>query len=105
MGWSVNGAANPQAAAQRLRHIAHELGIEAPRIAVISGDDLSDARGQELLRSHLAPEDAERAIDSGALAGFVGLHEVLPQGRQDAMDRFDVLDGDPCRNAVDPGSL
>src|SRR5262249_46994674 len=50
------GAANPRAAARRIRQIASEQGISNVRIAVIAGDDLSDARGRELLRDFLAPE-------------------------------------------------
>jgi hypothetical protein len=77
------GAANPRAAAQRIRHIAHELGIEAPRVAVVSGDDLSDARGQELLRSHLALEDAERDIVSANVyLGAGGIAAALRAGAQ-----------------------
>src|SRR5262249_30386573 len=39
------GAANPRAAAQRIRQIAQEQGVSQARIAIIEGDDLSDARG------------------------------------------------------------
>src|ERR1043166_10181095 len=58
------GAANPRAAAIRIREIAREVGVPKVRIAVVSGDDLSDARGQELLRRHLPPTDAQREIVS-----------------------------------------
>ena len=34
------GAANPRAAAQRIAALARELGLRAPRIAVVAGDDL-----------------------------------------------------------------
>ncbi len=70
------GAANPLAAARRIRQIAMEQGVPNIRVAVVSGDDLSDARGRELLRSHLSPADAGREIVSanaylgaGAIAG------------------------------------
>ena len=35
------GAANPPAAAQRIAEIAQSLGLRAPRIAIVEGDDLS----------------------------------------------------------------
>src|SRR5437016_10310589 len=47
------GAANPPAAAWRIREIARGQGLRAPRIAVISGDDLSGAGHRELLRREL----------------------------------------------------
>ncbi len=58
------GAANPRAAARLIRKIADEQGIREIRIAVVEGDDLSDAKGRELLRAYLKPEDAEREIVS-----------------------------------------
>jgi hypothetical protein len=58
------GAANPRAAALRFQQIAREAGVPDARIAVVSGDDLSDVRGQALLRNHLAPEEAQREIVS-----------------------------------------
>jgi hypothetical protein len=71
------GAANPMAAALRLQEIARQEGAPKARIAVVSGDDLSDARGRELLRGHLvAPADGQRELVSaniylgaGAIAG------------------------------------
>src|SRR5512140_2418221 len=44
------GAANPGAAARRIRALASALGARAPRIAVVTGDDLSHARYRPLLR-------------------------------------------------------
>src|SRR5690554_6605220 len=35
------GAANPPGAAQAIGELAQELGLPAPRIAVVAGDDLS----------------------------------------------------------------
>lgn len=39
------GAANPQAAGQRILKLAQELNLPRPRVAIVSGDDLSDERG------------------------------------------------------------
>ena len=58
------GAANPRAAALLIRRIAHEQGYGNPRIAVVEGDDLSDAHGRELLCAYLKPADAAREIVS-----------------------------------------
>ena len=44
------GAANPRGAAKRILEIAREQGLRAPRIAVVSGDDLSGESHRELLR-------------------------------------------------------
>ncbi|MEN9891915.1 MAG: hypothetical protein RLY78_2210 [Pseudomonadota bacterium] len=52
------GAAHPQAAAARIRALAAELGLRRPRIAVVSGDDLSDPAHHALLREALATAPA-----------------------------------------------
>ena len=77
------GAANPQAAAKLIRHIAQEQGIPKLRIAVIEGDDLSDAHGRELLRRFLKPTDAEREIVSANVyLGATAIAEALRAGAQ-----------------------
>ncbi|MEK8027531.1 acyclic terpene utilization AtuA family protein [Pseudaquabacterium rugosum] len=60
------GAAHPQAAAARIRALAAELGLRRPRIAVVSGDDLSDPAHHALLREALATAPA---FDPGTGAG------------------------------------
>ncbi|MDT7951284.1 MAG: acyclic terpene utilization AtuA family protein [Acetobacteraceae bacterium] len=37
------GAANPQAAARRLKQLAAERGLPEPRIAIVEGDDITDS--------------------------------------------------------------
>ena len=54
------GAANPPGAARRILAMAHELGLRAPRIAVVHGDDLSGAAHRDLLRNELG--ERERAL-------------------------------------------
>jgi hypothetical protein len=44
------GAANPPGAAKAITGLARELGLPAPRIAVVTGDDLSDERGRAIVR-------------------------------------------------------
>ena len=54
------GAANPRAAAQRIAGLARTLGLAAPRIAVVEGDDLSGL---------LSPAElAAREVDGRMLA-------------------------------------
>lgn len=47
------GAAHPLGAAQHIQAMARSLGLRAPRVAVIEGDDLSDPVHREILRSAL----------------------------------------------------
>jgi hypothetical protein len=47
------GAANPLGAAKLIRRIAEEQGLPSPRIAVVSGDVVSDQQGRALLRAQL----------------------------------------------------
>ena len=77
------GAANPIAAARRIQQIAREEGIPKVKIAVLSGDDLSDAHGQELLRRQLPPLDAQREIVSANVyLGAGAIAEALQAGAQ-----------------------
>ena len=47
------GAANPRGAARRIAALAAELGVAAPRIAVVEGDDVGAAEQRPLLREAL----------------------------------------------------
>ena len=47
------GAANPRGAALRIRAMAEALGLPAPRIAVIAGDDVSGPAHRAVLQSEL----------------------------------------------------
>ena len=77
------GAANPRAAALLIRRIANEQGIANIRIAIIEGDDLSDAKGRELLREYLKPQDAEREIVSANVyLGASAIADALRAGAQ-----------------------
>jgi hypothetical protein len=77
------GAANPRAAAHRIRQIAEEQGIPAVRVAVVEGDDLSDARGRELLRRYLSPADLEREmVSANVYLGAQSIAEALRAGAQ-----------------------
>lgn len=65
------GAANPVGAARRIAALAHELGLRAPRIAVVEGDDLSGAAHRSLLQipDHLALVSANAYLGAEAIAG------------------------------------
>src|SRR6185369_3940587 len=77
------GAANPRAAAHRIRQIAEEQGVQTVRIAVIEGDDLSDARGRELLRRYLSPADLEREmVSANVYLGAKAIADALRAGAQ-----------------------
>lgn len=77
------GAANPRAAALLIRRIAGEQGIANIRIAVVEGDDLSDARGRELLRAYLPPAYAQRElVSANVYLGALAIAEALLAGAQ-----------------------
>ena len=77
------GAANPRAAAELIRQIALEQGCNDIRIAIVEGDDLSDAKGRELLRGSLKPEDAAREIISANVyLGASAIADALRAGAQ-----------------------
>jgi hypothetical protein len=77
------GAANPRAAARRIRQIAQEQGISQARIAIVEGDDLSDARGRELLRPYLSRAAQDREIISANVyLGAAAIADALSAGAQ-----------------------
>jgi hypothetical protein len=77
------GAANPRAAARRIRQIASDEGIRLVRVAVVEGDDLANARGRELLRGRLAPADVARElVSANAYLGATGIAAALRAGAQ-----------------------
>ncbi|PZX24763.1 conserved hypothetical protein, DUF1446 [Cupriavidus phytorum] len=77
------GAANPRAAARRVLQLASELGLAAPRVAVVEGDDLSDAAGRARLHGILGDAfDAERFVCANAYIGAQGIADALAAGAQ-----------------------
>lgn len=77
------GAANPRAAARRLHELAQSQGIHSLRIAVVEGDDLSDAAGQALLRPYLDPAFNEReVVSANVYLGGAAIAETLRRGAQ-----------------------
>ncbi|SCK58556.1 Protein of unknown function [Variovorax sp. HW608] len=77
------GAANPRAAARLVARLARELGAEAPRIAVVEGDDLSSPGHLALLREQLgARMDGIRIVSANAYIGAEPIREALDAGAQ-----------------------
>ena len=68
------GAANPPGAARRIAALARELGLRAPRIAVVSGDDLSGADRRGLLEAALGP--SIRELDVVSANAYIGAEPI-----------------------------
>ncbi|QOT80029.1 acyclic terpene utilization AtuA family protein [Cupriavidus basilensis] len=77
------GAANPHAAAQRVRALAAELGLAPPRVAVVEGDDLSHDAGRAVLREIVGAGFPEvRFVCANAYIGAQGIADALRAGAQ-----------------------
>jgi hypothetical protein len=77
------GAANPRAAARHIARMARELGLDAPRIAVVEGDDLSAPAQRALLRAQLGAEmDRMRLVSANAYIGAEPIAAALDAGAQ-----------------------
>jgi hypothetical protein len=77
------GAANPRGAALRIRALAHELGLAAPRIALIHGDDVSGPAHRDALARLLGASIAGREIVSAnAYLGAEPIAQALRAGAQ-----------------------
>lgn len=77
------GAANPDGAAEAIRVLARELGLPAPRIGIVDGDDLSDERGRGLVRERLGGDfDARRFVCANAYQGAMEIADAIRAGAQ-----------------------
>ncbi|APV48942.1 hypothetical protein BWI17_04135 [Betaproteobacteria bacterium GR16-43] len=77
------GAANPRGAAQRIRALAKELGVREPRVAVVSGDDLSGATHRTLLRESIgAALDTVEVVSANAYLGAEAIAAALAGGAE-----------------------
>jgi hypothetical protein len=75
------GAANPRGAALRIRELALQQGLRAPRIAVIAGDDVSGPAQRPLLRDALgAAFDGRDIISANAYLGAEPIAAALRAG-------------------------
>src|SRR4051812_19887945 len=77
------GAANPRAAAKRIELLARELGLRVPRIAIISGDDLSSDEYRPLLREAIGPRmDEISVVSANAYLGAEAIAAALRAGAE-----------------------
>jgi hypothetical protein len=77
------GAANPHGAARRILAIARELGLRAPRVAVVSGDDLSADQHRDLLKAQLGERfDAIEMVSANAYLGAEAIAAALAAGAE-----------------------
>ena len=68
------GAAHPEAAARRIHTLATELGLPAPRIAVVQGDDLSAPHQRPLLEQALG--SALQGLDVVSANAYLGAEAI-----------------------------
>ncbi len=77
------GAAHPLAAAQHIQRMAQELGLAAPRVAVVWGDDVSGPALQPALRAALGPVfDTLAVVSANAYIGAEPIADALLAGAQ-----------------------
>ena len=76
------GAANPDGAARLIQRLARELGLPAPRIAVVRGDDLSDADGRAIVRDHVQSFDDARFVCANVYQGAFEIAAAIQEGAQ-----------------------
>ena len=77
------GAANPEGAARLIQRMAAGMGLPPPRIAVVRGDDLSDADGRAIVRDHLGDSfDDARFVCANVYQGAFEIAEAIRAGAQ-----------------------
>ncbi|CAM8661217.1 ChanN-like domain containing protein [Comamonadaceae bacterium] len=77
------GAANPSGAATRIKALAQKLGLRAPRVAVVEGDDLSGLEHQEVLERALgASMPTEPMVSANAYIGAQSIAGALRAGAE-----------------------
>jgi hypothetical protein len=77
------GAANPRGAAKRIHALARELGLRAPRIAIVTGDDLSAPAHRAMLRRELGVRlDAIDVASANAYLGAEPIAAALKAGAE-----------------------
>ncbi len=77
------GAANPEGAAAMIRRLALDLGLAAPRIAVVSGDDLSSEAGKRIVRNCLPGEfDESHFVCANVYQGAFDIAAAIKAGAQ-----------------------
>jgi len=77
------GAANPRGAARRVAAIARSQGLRAPRIAIVTGDDLSAPAYRNLLARELGSAlDGIELVSANAYLGAEPIAKAIAAGAQ-----------------------
>lgn len=77
------GAANPSGAATRIKALAQKLGLRAPRVAVVEGDDLSGLEHRAVLERALgASMPTEPMVSANAYIGARSIAGALRAGAE-----------------------
>lgn len=77
------GAANPGGAARRILRLARELGLRAPRVAVVHGDDLSGPFQRTLLDDALGETmQGLKLVSANAYLGAEAIADALLAGAE-----------------------
>lgn len=77
------GAANPEGAARRIHSMARDLGLPAPRIAIVEGDDVSGPDHREALGAAMGPvANTIRPVSANAYLGAEAIADALLAGAQ-----------------------
>jgi len=77
------GAANPEGAARAIERLAADLGLARPRVAVVTGDDLSGEAAWPILREHLGGDfDEARFVCANAYQGAQEIADAIRAGAQ-----------------------
>lgn len=77
------GAANPRAAALRIREMAKELGLKPPRVAVVSGDDVSGSEYRPTFRKALgASFHEDRMVSANVYLGADSIADAILDGAE-----------------------
>ena len=77
------GAAHPLGAARFIAALARELGLRAPRIAVVQGDDLSHPAQRPLLDDAIGSEmDTLKLVSANAYLGAEAIADALLAGAE-----------------------
>jgi len=75
------GAANPPAAGRRIGALAREMGLPAPRVAVLSGDQLDSPEQLDYLRTQLGPQmEGLELVSVNAYQGAREISQALAEG-------------------------
>ncbi len=70
------GAANPQGAARRIHALARELGLAPPRIAVVTGDDVSGPAQRAALGAALRAAGADDGLVPVSANAYLGAEAI-----------------------------